>query len=631
MGKPGDVGGVMRVGELWGCVVVPQVAAQAGVRLRPGLAERPVVVMEGVRPLERVCGVSTRARQIGLHEGMTRVEVETFNEVTVLARSVEEERVAVAILLETMGRFTPRAEPKLTGPDWECCLDLAGTERLLGDEKTLAGKIVEALEKIGFLACVVMVGNVDAGFLLSRFLAWGLERLVSATRPAHHEKQERDEWGTGSVVVEGCGDLIARPTHPEGRVRDEWGTGGLVAEPTLGTERLSRRWGTKNHHERDRLQVRVVVAGGEAKALAPLPLMVLKLDGEAQERFGIWGISTLGELAALPETALIARMGQVGKQLRLRARGQLPHLLEPAEKAFRLEEVLELDESVETLEPLLFLLNPMLEQLIVRAQERALALASVTVELGIEVSADRMLGSDLSSEAVEPTSQNRDPSAGSGQAMGHPDNPVHTRTVRPAVAVLDRALLLKMLQLELEAHPSPGAVVKVRLWAESGDTSRIQLGLFAPQMPEPTRFEDTHARLVSLVGEGNVGRVKPLDTHAPEAFVLERFRLPEGGYKAPVVREVAARPATALRRMRPPVEVRVKMRGSQIAEFWFEARRFEVLRSYGPWRASGDWWCGSVWSADSWDVAAVNEGELMVCLVGRDLRAGIWRMEGVYD
>lgn len=561
----------MSTAELWGCVVVAQMAAQAGVRLRSGLAESPVVVMEGVRPLERVCGVNGRARQMGLTEGMTRVEVETFEGVTVLPRSVSEERVAQGVLLEVMGGFTPRAEPRVSGPDWECCVDLAGTERLLGDERTLGGKIVEAMERVGFLACVVLAGNADAGFSVCRWMA--------------------------------------------SRLR-------FVQKNGLGCE-ASAIFPTRNEHERQRLQVGVIPRGGEARVLASLPLGVLKLGDEARERFGIWGISTLGELAALPETALITRMGQIGKQLRLRARGEMLHLLEPVAEATSLEEVLDLEEPVETLEPLLFLLNPMLEQLILRAQGRALALASVTVELGIEEPADRSLGEDLL--AVEPTSQKRD--------LGQPllVNPVHLRTVRPAVPVLDRALLLKMLQLDLEAHPSPGAVIRVRLSAEAGDTSRIQLGLFAPQMPEPTRFEDTHARLVSLVGEGNVGRVKALDTHASEGFVLQRFRLPDGVYKAPPVRDEGARPATALRRMRPPVEVRVRTRGQQIAEFWYEARRYEVLRSYGPWRASGDWWCGSIWSADTWDLAAVNEGEVLVCLVGHDLRAGVWRMEGVYD
>ncbi len=597
----------MSAAELWGCVVLPQMAAQAGMRLRPGLAGSAVVVMEGERPLERVCSVNAKASQVGLAEGMTRVEVETFDGVTVLTRSLAEESAAKGILLEVMSRFTPRAEPRVSGPDWECCIDLAGTERLLGDERTLAGKIVEALERVGFVACVVMARNGDAGFSVCRGLARGVRFVV----PTHHERQRRDECGTREGVR-----------------------------------------GERNAHARQRMQVRVVAAGDEAKVLAPLSLAVLKLEEEARERFGIWGISTLGELAALPETALITRMGQIGKRLRLRARGELPHLLEPAAEVFSLEEVLELDEPVETLEPLLFLLNPMLEQLIVRAQERALALAAVTVELGVEEPADRIVGEEHDAELmcqkgdmVHPVfltqttndaflmvqHKDRVQSVQAGSRKRDMGCPVHVRTVRPAVAVLDRALLLKMLQLDLEAHPSPGAVIRVRLSGEAGDTSRIQLGLFAPQMPEPTRFEDTHARLVSLVGESNVGRVKPLDTHAPEGFVLERFRLPEGGYKAPPARDDGAQPATALRRMRPPVEVHVRMRGRQIAEFWFEARRYEVLRCYGPWRASGDWWCGSVWSADTWDVAAVNEGEVLVCLVGHDLRAGVWRMEGVYD
>jgi protein ImuB len=534
--------------ELYGCVVVAQMPVQAAVRLRPALADAAVVVMEGVRPQERVCSVNARARTMGLCAGMSRVEVETFGQVVLLPRSAEEEKAAQAILIETMGRFTPRAEPRVCGADWECCLDLAGTGKLLGEPQALAERIVAALAALGFRATCAMAGNADAGLSLARNLAWnGNPRSATAVATRH-----------------------------------------------------------------------------EARALAGLPLSVLRLDAETAERFAVWGIETLGELAALPEKALIVRLGKTGSLLRARALGTLPHLLEPAEEAFMLEEMLEFDEPIETLEPLLFVLHQMLEQLELRAQSRALALASVTVSLTIEQAVDRVLGEENavagSSAALRNDKQN-----------GRNDEGEFARTVRPAVPTLNRKLLLKMLQLDLEAHPAPGAVTRVRLSAEPGDSSRIQLGLFAPPMPEPTRFEDTYARLVSLVGEGNVGRVKPLDTHAAESFVLERFVLPKEGYRAPDARSEGLPPSTALRRMRPPVAIRVQLRGNAIAGFWFEGRRYEALRCYGPWRSSGDWWCGQVWSEDAWDVAACSAEELMVCVVGHDLIRDVWVMQGVYD
>ena len=56
------------------------------------------------------------------------------------------------------------------------------------------------------------------------------------------------------------------------------------------------------------LSVRVIPAGEESTALAALPLTVLDLTETQAETFALWGIHTLGMLAALPEKELIARI-----------------------------------------------------------------------------------------------------------------------------------------------------------------------------------------------------------------------------------------------------------------------------------------------------------------------------------
>lgn len=552
--------------ELWGCLVVAQLAAQAGVRVRPNLALKPVVVMEGVRPTERVCSVNARARQMGLREGMTRVEVETFAGISILPHSVTEEASARSVLLEAISRFSPRMEANVCGADWECVVDLCGTERLLGDSFSVGCQVVSSMETLGFVAFCCVAANADAGLSVARCGAW-------------------------------CqGEL----------------------------EEVSSR-------------VRVMDPGRERWALSGLPVAVLRLNEEMHERFSIWGIRTLGELAELPETALIVRIGQSGKTLRQRARGEFPYFMKPAEQPFRLEEVVQLEEPVDSLEPLMFLMDSMLKLLLGRVMDRALALASVTISFELEVPGDRMLGEDEGKGKREEGKGATSSKTGvlrfaQVSEMSGKLN-LFSRTIRPAIPTIDRALLLKMLELDLQAHPAPGAVMQVRLSAEPGDISRIQLGLFSAQMPEPTRFEDTHARLVSLVGEGNVGRVRLLDTHAAESFVLERFVLPSAEYKTSPLRTEKAKPATALRRLRPPLHVRVSMKGSEILGFWLEGRRFEVVRCYGPWRSSGAWWAGNGWSEDTWDLATHCEadGEVMICLLGHDLVRDAWVLEGIYD
>jgi len=48
-------------------------------------------------------------------------------------------------------------------------------------------------------------------------------------------------------------------------------------------------------------RIAFIAPGNEGPALAPLPLKVLDISSEHAETFGLWGIRTLGALAALPE------------------------------------------------------------------------------------------------------------------------------------------------------------------------------------------------------------------------------------------------------------------------------------------------------------------------------------------
>jgi protein ImuB len=342
-------------------------------------------------------------------------------------------------------------------------------------------------------------------------------------------------------------------------------------------------------------QTGVIPRGVEGIALAPLPVGVLGLSAENAETFALWGIRTLGELAELPEKELVARLGQEGRRLRQLARGELPHHFVPMEAEFRLEERMELDAPVELLESLLFVVGVMLEQLILRATARVLALASVCVVLNLE---------------------------GGG---------AHVRTVRPALPSNERAMWLKLIHLDMEAHAPGAAVLGIGLSAEPGTMSKVQMGLFSPQLPEPMRLDVTLARIKAIVGEECVGRAVLEDSHRVDGFRMESCELPSGsGVGAKQACET--RPGAAVRQLRPAEKIAVVLRGQRPAEFVFRERRYEVERAYGPWVMSGDWWNPTLWGVEQWDlIARARDGGLLCCCLVRDVTWQLWSMVALYD
>jgi nucleotidyltransferase/DNA polymerase involved in DNA repair len=79
-------------------------------------------------------------------------------------------------------------------------------------------------------------------------------------------------------------------------------------------------------------------AGLEATraVLAALPLTLLPADPETRQRFALFGLTTMGELAALPRSAVGAQFGASGERLQALARGEDPRPLVPRRRPERL-------------------------------------------------------------------------------------------------------------------------------------------------------------------------------------------------------------------------------------------------------------------------------------------------------
>ncbi|HUH62371.1 MAG TPA: DNA polymerase Y family protein [Terracidiphilus sp.] len=336
--------------------------------------------------------------------------------------------------------------------------------------------------------------------------------------------------------------------------------------------------------------ITVIPAGKEASSLAKLPLNALHLEEDDAETFAIWGIRTLGELAALPNVDLVTRMGQRALQYRALSRGELPHTFQPIEPKFALEEFCDFETPVDQADSLLFVASRMIDCLMARALERALSLASLTVRMALE------------------------------------GGRVHERTIRPALPTADRKFLLKLLQLEIAAHPPSAAVISLTLTAQAGQSSKVQLGLFVPPTPEPSRLDVMIARLKAIAGEDRVGSPRLEDTHRPGAFRMEVFSASGDSDAAET-----GRTRMALRRVRPPVPVRVTLHEARPAAFRDGRQIYEVDAAYGPWRASGCWWSEESWDAEEWDVLAHAGSTALACLLVRDCSRDQWRLEAMYD
>ncbi len=329
----------------------------------------------------------------------------------------------------------------------------------------------------------------------------------------------------------------------------------------------------------------------EAAFLATTPIAALSLDAQEYETFAIWGIGCLGELSELPEEELITRLGQRAQLWLKLARGIAEHIFLPIDAKFELKEHIEFESHIERLDSLIFIAAAMISNLIARATSRALSLATLSIHMDLE--------KDLT----------------------------YKRVIRPAIPSSDRKFLLKLVHLEIAACPPQAAIRSLTLTAEAGQQSKVQLGLFAPQTPEPSSLDVTLARLKALVGNDRVGSPKLIDTHRGDSFAMEDFSV----ISQPTSPE-ETNVRVSLRRMRPSRPIRMHLHYARPAFFHDGADRYGVQVAYGPWLTSGCWWSVNQWDLEEWDVVATtNLGESIWCLIVHDHLKKQWLLDALYD
>jgi protein ImuB len=495
--------------------------------LRHQCKSQPLALLDGPKSLLKVIACNQAARMAGVAIGMTKLQAETCVDVALQKRVAEDESSAQAVLLDCAYSFSPRIEATKPGT---VILDLTGTERLLGDAKTLGPAILSRAAEFGFEVNIAIAANPDAALCAAR------------------------------------------------------GFPGIT----------------------------IIAPGEEAMRLGSLPIDVLEPLPEIFDTLESWGIRTFKELGLLPSIPLTERLGQYGLHLQRLAQGTAERELIPAKPQASFLESTELEEPVDLLEPLEFVLNRQLEGLMARLKAKSLAADRVEVELTLEIHSDhdvRALTAHASSVAQ------------------------HQRTIKLPVPTQDAKVLLKLIRLDLAAHPPHAPVKKVKLEATPARIRVTQMGLFQPLAPEPALLAISLARLKAVVGEqdstgrSRVGFPGMVDSHRPDSFAV----FPSSTKHLDTVPSSESR--LALRMFRPALPARVEV-SAEGAPVWigFQRTKAGVIHASGPWRGGGEWWdAAGEWFRDEWDLRVKIDGADALYRIYRDFRSRQWFVEGMYD
>src|SRR5262249_42095214 len=209
-----------------------------------------------------------------------------------------------------------------------------------------------------------------------------------------------------------------------------------------------------------------------------------------------WGIHSFRDFAHLPEPNVFERLGQEGVLLHRFARGQWRRPLVVDTPPAPFMESIELDDAIDNLEPLSFVVSGLTDRLCTALAGRALA----TQELRLCLKLD--------------------------------DKQELAYAIRLPFPSQDGRSLSKLLILEVQLNPPVSPVVFIHVSAVPVIPRVTQHQLFEQATPEPEKLELTLARIAKLVGANNIGSPAPLDTHRPDAFGLNRLTVIREAHRA---------------------------------------------------------------------------------------------------
>jgi protein ImuB len=341
----------------------------------------------------------------------------------------------------------------------------------------------------------------------------------------------------------------------------------------------------------------LVPPGQERSFLAPLPLELLPDAGDLLEGLRSLGLTTLGDLAALPAEGVARRYGPKGVQFQRLARGEDRAVLIPTPEPRRFVHRAFADGPIVQTEALRALVQPLVGGLCEEIDAAGLAARGIRWTLTLE---------------------------GGGRG--------HGRTVSAAPSAAPR-LWNELLGIAWDNWPMAAPLVAVELEAEElGPRPVRQEPLVGGVQAPPGALGITLAHLHAELGDGAIGspqlrdRPEPIEREELRAFDEGDERRAGDLWVADRRGRGALRPAC--RRLDPPEPIEVDLQDERPIRLRTRRGPQVVQRLLGPWDTSGGWWEeGGGWRHRLFQVELAGG----TAWIGLEPAEGRWTLEAWMD
>jgi len=527
---------------MFAVISIPNFALQAVLRHEPELVSRPVALIDGSEKQAVILQITETARRSGVCEGLTAPQaMARCGDIVIKPRSLAQEQAASEILQQCAYNFSPRIEATADGV---CTLDLQGLPLdLPSPDPSQEGNSVQRAP-----VSVPLLGGVKGGLVVSNWAKQIINSLAQVNLAA--------QIGIAQTPIVAF-------------------YGARCAAPILFVDNAE-------------------------EFVASLPVEILEPSPEVLGILRRWGIRTVGAFVALGKDRVVERLGLDALTLFNRASVTEIRPLKLVTPPETFSESMDFSAEIETLEPLLFVLNRFVGQLAARLDLLGLVVAGLDLRLKL--------------------------------ASGK----VYERLFEVPAPTSRAETLFRMLQTHLENVRTDSPIVSLQLAARPSDSRAHQFGLFEARLRNPNQFHHTLARLSALCGSGNVGTPVVEDSFRPDAFRMEAPRFELATVAAVYDRRLDSENAAVadaplqglrLRRFRPPFHADVEIENGSPVFIASLKLNGLVEKAAGPWHSSGHWWeRDKLWNRDAWDVQARDGVLYRIYCEQED-----WFVEGVYD
>ncbi len=309
-----------------------------------------------------------------------------------------------------------------------------------------------------------------------------------------------------------------------------------------------------------------------------------------------WGIHTLADYANLSQQAIGERFGKVGLKVWHSLHNKTQRILRIKTPPTDFRSRMELEFEIESLEPLLFVLNRMIDQLWLQLKSAFLKAQVLILQLELE------------------------------------DKSSYRRVFKLPEPTLSRDKIEQVLHTHLENLQTCSAITAVSLEIIPTDAANHQPQLFQQQVKDPWKFASTIHQLVGLLGSENVGTPVLRDNHEPDTFSMESLTQTLDPIDTVASTNLFQVHQLKLQRFRPPIPTRVKLHSGKpsrldtiLSSSTSPCYSGIILSLRGPWNFSGNWWDQRQWKRMEWDIQ-LESGSLFRLIYTN----GHWFIEGAY-